>query len=128
MKKKVLTVDDSVTIRKLVTMTLESADYEVLTATDGQDALSKLKDFMPDLILCDINMPNMGGLAFVRAVKQSEEYKDYKYTPIVMLTTENEDKMRNAGQEAGASAWVVKPFMPERLLKVVEKIIGADAA
>jgi two-component system, chemotaxis family, chemotaxis protein CheY len=124
MKKKIMTVDDSLTIRRLVGLTLEGAGYEVCMAIDGEDALSKISAFSPDLIFCDVNMPKINGLEFVRTIKKTPEYSAYKYTPVVMLTTENADKMRLAGQEAGVHAWMVKPFLPERLLSVAEKILG----
>lgn len=124
MAKKIMVIDDSKPIRQLVSFTLEGAKYEVCTATDGQDALTKVPGFSPNLIICDVNMPNMGGIDFVRTIKNGEQFAPYRFTPIVMLTTESSEKKRSEGQLAGAKAWMVKPFLPERLLSVVEKIVG----
>lgn len=119
-----MVIDDSKPIRQLVSFTLEGAKYEVCAAVDGQDALTKVPGFSPNLIICDVNMPNMGGIDFVRTIKNGEQFAQYRSTPIVMLTTESSEKKRSEGQLAGAKAWMVKPFLPERLLSVVEKIVG----
>ena len=127
MSKKIMIIDDSKPIRQLVSLTLEAAKYEVCTAEDGRDALSKVPTFQPNLIICDVNMPNMNGIDFVKAMKSEAPYEEYKFIPIVMLTTESSEQKKNEGQIAGAKAWMVKPFLPERLLAVVEKIVGAPA-
>jgi len=124
MSKKIMIIDDSKPIRQLVSLTLEAAKYEVLTAEDGRDALSKVPTFQPNLIICDVNMPNMNGIDFVKAMKSEAAYDEFKFIPIVMLTTESSEQKKNEGQVAGAKAWMVKPFLPERLLAVVEKIVG----
>lgn len=124
MAKKVMVVDDSRTIRQLVSVTLEAAGYEVNTAEDGKMALDKVVSFNPNLIICDVNMPNLNGIEFVRAMKNDASYEAFKFAPIVMLTTESSEEKRTEGQLAGASAWMVKPFLPARVLSVVEKIIG----
>jgi len=124
MAKKVMIVDDSKMIRQLVRVTLEGAHYEVGEADDGKAALQKLLEFSPNMIICDVNMPNLNGLEFVKAVKSEEAYGAHKLIPIVMLTTETSEEKRNMGQTSGAKAWMVKPFQPERVLSVVEKIIG----
>src|SRR5262245_23024323 len=112
MSKRVLIVDDSKPIRQLVSFTLEGAKYEVCVAEDGQDALSKVASFSPNIIICDVNMPNLSGLEFVKALKSTAAYDAYKFTPVVMLTTESSEKRRTQGQMAGAKAWMVKPFLP----------------
>jgi len=123
--KKVMTIDDSAAIRELVKITLTPKGYEVAQASDGKQALDVLANFVPDMIICDYNMPHMGGIEFVRTVKDSEAYKAYNQIPIVMLTSETSEQRRTEGQLAGAKAWMVKPFRGDRLLAVVEKIIGS---
>ncbi len=120
MSRKVLVVDDSASIRKVVSLTLKGAGYEIDEAVDGQDALSKLAGSKYNLIICDINMPNMDGLTFLRTMRQSEASK---FTPVIMLTTESQEEKKWEGQEAGARAWIVKPFKPEQLLSAVSKLI-----
>ncbi|MES2296016.1 MAG: response regulator [Pseudomonadota bacterium] len=120
MAKTILIVDDSASVRQVVGIALRGAGYEVFEGCDGKDALSKLTGRKVHLIISDVNMPNMDGISFVRAVKQLPMYK---FTPIIMLTTESQDEKKREGQAAGAKAWVVKPFKPEQLLGAVEKLI-----
>jgi two-component system chemotaxis response regulator CheY len=120
MKQTILVVDDSWSVRQLVSFTLSSAGYEVMEASDGADALSKLTGQEIHLIICDVNMPNMDGISFVKEVKKSD---NYKFTPIIMLTTESQEKKKQEGQAAGAKAWIVKPFRPDQLLSAVSKLI-----
>jgi two-component system, chemotaxis family, chemotaxis protein CheY len=120
MAKTILIVDDSASVRQVVGIALKGAGYEVFEGCDGKDALSKLNGRKVHLIISDVNMPNMDGISFVRAVKQ---LPNYKFTPIIMLTTESQDEKKREGQAAGAKAWVVKPFKPEQLLGAVEKLI-----
>jgi two-component system chemotaxis response regulator CheY len=120
MAKTILIVDDSASLRQVVGISLRGAGYEVIEACDGQDALRKLTGQKVHLIVSDVNMPNMDGISLVKAVKQLPAYK---FTPIVMLTTETSDEKKKAGQEAGAKAWVVKPFRPEQLLAVAQKLV-----
>lgn len=127
MTKKILIIDDATPIRQLVTMTLEGAKYEVCAAVDGIDALSKVVQFNPNMIICDVNMPNMGGIDFVKKIKTDPQFDTYKATPVVMLTTESGEQKKTQGQMAGAKAWMLKPFLPERLLAVVEKVVGLPA-
>jgi two-component system chemotaxis response regulator CheY len=112
-------VDDSASMREVVGIALKSAGYAVIEGRDGQDALGKLTGQKVHLIISDVNMPVMDGISFVRAVKQ---LPNYKFTPIIMLTTESEESKKRQGQEAGAKAWVVKPFRPEHLLVAVQKL------
>ena len=114
MAKTIMIVDDSSSLRVIVGIALKGAGYDVIEGSDGKDALAKLTGQKVHLIVSDVNMPNMDGISFVRAVKQLPAYK---FTPIVMLTTESQDAKKKEGQEAGAKAWVLKPFKPERLFK-----------
>lgn len=120
MPKTIMIVDDSASLRQVVGIALRNAGYDVLEGCDGKDALSKLKGQKVHLMISDVNMPNMDGISFVKAVKQNPSYK---FTPIVMLTTETADGKKAEGQAAGAKAWVTKPFKPEQLLGVVQKLV-----
>jgi two-component system chemotaxis response regulator CheY len=120
MSKTILTIDDSASIRQVVSITLKKAGYEVIEASDGKDALGKLTGQKVHLIVCDVNMPNMDGIAFLKEIKLIPEYK---FTPIIMLTTESQDAKKQEGQAAGAKAWVVKPFKPEQMLAAIEKLV-----
>lgn len=121
MAKTVLTVDDSPSIRQMVSFTLKSAGYEVLEANDGQDGLDKARGKAVDLILTDQNMPRMDGITLIKALRGMPTYKS---TPILMLTTESGDTMKQQGKAAGATGWLVKPFDPQKLIEVVRKVIG----
>lgn len=118
---KILAVDDSASMRQMVVFTLQSAGYEVVEASDGQLALEAAKNGSFDLVLSDVNMPNMDGIALVRELRQLDAYK---YTPILMLTTETAGDKKMAGKSAGATGWVVKPFNPDKLLATIKKVIG----
>lgn len=120
MAKTILIVDDSVSMRQAVSISLKGAGYDVIEGTDGRDALSKLKGQKVHLIISDVNMPNMDGITFVTEVKKLPAYK---FTPVIMLTTEAGEAKKAAGQAAGAKAWVVKPFRPEQMLNAVSKLI-----
>ena len=120
MPKTVLIVDDSATIRQVVGMTLKGAGYEVMEACDGKDALRKLDGKKINLIISDVNMPNMDGISFV---KEAKKLANYKFTPVIMLTTESQDSKKQEGQAAGAKAWVVKPFQPDQMLAAAAKLI-----
>ena len=112
-------VDDSASIRMVVGIALRGAGYEVIEAKDGQDALNKLSGQKVHLIISDVNMPIMDGITFVKSVKQ---LPSYRFTPIIMLTTESDESKKREGQAAGAKAWVVKPFKPEQMLGAVQKL------
>ncbi|HCH25235.1 MAG TPA: response regulator [Oceanospirillaceae bacterium] len=118
---KILAVDDSASMRQMVVFTLQSAGYEVVEASDGLLALDAAKSGSFDLVLSDVNMPNMDGIALVRELRQLDAYK---YTPILMLTTETAGDKKMAGKSAGATGWVVKPFNPDKLLATIKKVIG----
>ncbi len=119
MAKTIMIVDDSASMREVVGIALRGAGYAVIDGRDGKDALSKLTGQKVNLIISDVNMPVMDGISFVKAVKQLPAYK---FTPIIMLTTESEESKKREGQAAGARAWVVKPFKPDQLLGAVAKL------
>ena len=119
MSKLILTVDDSKTMRDMVAFTLKGAGFDVLEAVDGQDALSKVAGKRVDVVITDINMPIMDGITLVKELRGQA---DFKATPILMLTTETDDDKRQQGKAAGATGWIVKPFDPEKLLQVVNKV------
>ncbi|MBF0288944.1 MAG: response regulator [SAR324 cluster bacterium] len=121
MSKKIMTVDDSASVRQMVSFTLKGEGYAVIEAVDGQDALLKLKGSNADLIITDLNMPNMDGIELIQKIRA---HPDYKFTPIIMLTTESQDSKKKAGRAAGATGWIVKPFQPEQLLAVTRKVLG----
>jgi two-component system chemotaxis response regulator CheY len=121
MGKMILAVDDSATMRQMVSFTLKSAGYEVLTAIDGQDALAKLSGPQAvDMIITDLNMPNLDGIELIRQVRAMPTYR---FKPIILLTTESDDLKKQAGKTAGATGWIVKPFKPDQLLAVVRKVL-----
>lgn len=119
MAKTILIVDDSASMRMVVGIALKGAGYAVLEGRDGNDALAKLTGQKVHLIISDVNMPGMDGISFVKAVKLLPAYK---FTPIIMLTTESNEARKREGQAAGARAWVVKPFQPEQLLNAVQRL------
>jgi len=120
MAKKVLIVDDSITMRQMVSFTLKEASFEVLEAQNGQEAITKLAGQKFDLIITDLNMPVMDGITFIRSARSRPETK---YTPILMLTTESQAAKKAEGKSAGATGWIVKPFDPPKLLSVIEKVL-----
>jgi two-component system chemotaxis response regulator CheY len=120
MAKTIMIVDDSASLRQVVSIALKGAGYDVIDACDGKDALAKLDGRKIHLIISDVNMPNMDGITFVKAAKQLPAYK---FTPVIMLTTEAGDGKKAEGQAAGAKAWVVKPFQPAQMLGAVSKLI-----
>ncbi|MBM5573999.1 response regulator [Deefgea sp. CFH1-16] len=120
MAKTILIVDDSSSMRQTVGMALKKAGYEVVDACDGRDALTKLDGRKYNLIISDVNMPNMDGISFVKAAKL---LANYRFTPVIMLTTESGETLKNEGRAAGVKAWVVKPFQPAQMLEAVQKLI-----
>ncbi len=119
MKKKVLTVDDSATMRSLVSHTLSEAGFEMLEAEDGDAALTVLASHTVDLIITDLNMPRMDGFTLITEVRAGASHP---YVPILMLTTESDPARKERGKQAGATGWIVKPFNPEKLVQVVNKV------
>lgn len=120
MAKTILIVDDSPSVRQVLSITLKGAGYDVIEAKDGQDGLTKLTGQKVHLIVSDVNMPNLDGIGFVKAVKQ---LPTYKFTPVIMLTTESQEEKKREGQAAGAKAWMIKPFKPEQMLAALEKLV-----
>lgn len=115
-----MVIDDSASIRQVVGIALKTAGYDVIEAEDGVDALKKLTGQKVHLMVCDVNMPNMNGIEFVAA---SKKMPAYKFTPVIMLTTESGEEMKMQGRDAGVKAWMVKPFQPPQLLNAVSKLI-----
>lgn len=123
--RSILAVDDSASMRQMVSFTLRSSGYDVIEASDGHDALAKLDGRSVDLVLTDQNMPGMDGLSLIRELRTRDAFRD---VPILVLTTESSDEMKRAGRAAGATGWMVKPFEPSRLLEVVGKVMPQGAA
>ena len=121
MAKTVMVVDDSISLRQVVSIALRGAGYVVVEACDGSDALKKLGSQRVNLVISDVNMPNMDGISFVKALKQDPQHR---FTPVIMLTTEAEAAKKAEGQAAGAKAWVVKLFQPAQMLDAVKKLIA----
>ena len=117
----ILTVDDTASMRQMISFTLSSVGHEIIQASDGKEALQLLQGKKVDLVIADVNMPNMDGIALVKSLR---EQADYKFTPILMLTTESQESKRQQGKVAGATGWIVKPFNPEQLLTIVKKVLG----
>ena len=117
----ILAVDDSASMRQMVTFTLKGAGYEVVEAADGVQALKIAKDRSVNLVITDVNMPNMDGIALI---KELRALPNYKFTPLLMLTTESSPEKKQQGKAAGATGWIVKPFNPEQLLGTVKKVLG----
>jgi len=120
MAKKILLVDDSASVRQVAGIALRRAGYETVEASNGKEALPFLDAGKLNLIISDVNMPEMNGIEFLKAVKQ---HPTSKFTPVVMLTTEAGDDLKQQGRAAGAKAWIVKPFQPATLLDAVAKLI-----
>jgi len=116
----ILAVDDSASMRKMVSFTLIGAGYRVIEAVDGQDALEKAQTQSFDLVLTDQNMPRLDGLGLTKKLRETAAFAT---TPILILTTESSDQMKQAGRAAGATGWLVKPFDPNRLIEIIQKVI-----
>lgn len=117
---KILAVDDSASMRQMVSFTLKSAGHEVTEANDGEDALNKAKGQKFSLVISDVNMPRMDGISLI---KELRALPDYKFTPILMLTTESTGDKKQEGKAAGATGWIVKPFNPDQLLATISKVL-----
>lgn len=117
----ILAVDDSSSMRQMVAFTLKGAGHQVVEAADGQDALNKAKSQKFDLVITDVNMPIMDGITFIRQLRGEPSYK---FTPMLMLTTESSMDKKAEGKAAGATGWIVKPFNPDQLLNTVKKVLG----
>jgi two-component system chemotaxis response regulator CheY len=119
MSQLIMTVDDSASVRQMVSFTLKNAGYDVIEASDGKDALSKLSGPIK-MVITDLNMPNMDGISLIKNIRANPAYK---FIPIVMLTTESQATKKQDGKDAGATGWIVKPFKPDQLLAVVKKVL-----
>ncbi|HEX6398045.1 MAG TPA: response regulator [Steroidobacteraceae bacterium] len=119
--RKILTVDDSTSMRQMVRATLQSAGYDVVEAADGQDALEFARDNAVDLVISDVNMPRMDGITLVH---QLRSLPGYRLTPLLLLTTESSQEKKLEGKRAGATGWIVKPFNPTQLLSTLNKLFG----
>ena len=117
---KILAVDDSASMRQMVAFTLKSAGFEVTDASDGDEALQIAQREAFDVVITDVNMPNMDGITLCKELRQ---LPSFKFTPILMLTTESSTEKKQAGRAAGATGWIVKPFNPDQLLAVIKKVI-----
>ena len=120
MAKTIMVVDDSFTLRQVLSMNLKKAGYEVVEAEDGRDALNKLSGARVDMIICDVSMPNMDGITFLKELKERPEYA---YVPKIMLTTESQQDKKMEGKEAGAKAWIVKPFSSSQMLEAINQVL-----
>jgi two-component system, chemotaxis family, chemotaxis protein CheY len=122
MSKTILIIDDSAAVREVTAIALRAAGYEVLFSTDGKDAQKMLDGRKLHLIICDVNMPDMDGITFLKVIKTNPHYK---FTPVMMLTTDASESKKEEGRAAGAKAWMVKPFKPDALLRAVQKLAAA---
>lgn len=120
MSKVIMTADDSASMRQMVTFTLKQAGYTVVAAVDGNDALVQMEKTKVDMLITDLNMPNVDGIELIRRVRARPLLK---FIPIIMLTTESADDKKMAGKAAGATGWIVKPFAADQLLAVVKKVL-----
>lgn len=116
----ILAVDDSASMRQMVSFTLKNAGYEVVEAVDGEEAFDKARSRSFDLVLTDQNMPRLDGIGLTRRLRQQPKFKA---TPILILTTESSDQMKQAGRAAGATGWLVKPFDPSKLVEVIKRVV-----
>ena len=125
MGKMIMTVDDSASIRQMVSFTLRDAGYDVVEAIDGKDALTKLNGHTPAMVITDLNMPNLDGIGLIiELIRALRTNPACKFIPIVMLTTESQAERKQEGRQAGATGWIIKPFKPDQLLAVVKKVLG----
>lgn len=117
----IMTVDDTASMRQMISFTLNSVGHNVVEASDGNEALKLAQEKQVDLVIADINMPNMDGITLVKSLRN---LANYKLTPILMLTTESQSTKRQEGKTAGATGWIVKPFNPDQLVAIVKKVLG----
>ena len=120
MAKTILSVDDSASIRQMVSFTLKGAGYSVLEAVDGEYGLAKMNGADVNMVITDLNMPKLDGIGFIKKIRANPKTK---FIPVIMLTTESQAEKKQAGKAAGATGWIVKPFKPEQLLDVVKKVL-----
>ncbi len=115
-----MTVDDAASVRQLVSFTLSKEGYDIVEASNGKDAVNKLAGTSVDMVVTDLNMPEMDGIQLIRQIRANPKYR---YIPIIMLTTESQAGKKQEGKAAGATGWIVKPFQPEQLVAVVKKVL-----
>lgn len=120
MVSTIMVVDDSTSVRKMISFTLENAGYTVVEAENGRDALEKLERVNINMFIVDLNMPEMDGFELTRSIR---EIAEHRFTPVIMLTTESQDAKKLEARAAGATGWITKPFKPEQLINVVQKVI-----
>lgn len=120
MSKTILAVDDSASVRQLVTFTLKNAGYDAVSAPDGKTALEKLDSLDVKMLITDLNMPGIDGIELIKQVRSDPRYK---FMPILMLSTESQNQKKEEGKKAGATGWIVKPFQPDQLLSVIKKLL-----
>ena len=123
MAKNILIVDDSESIREVVSFTLESAGYTVHIGSDGTDALTMLDGRSIDLIITDLHMPQMDGISLIKEIRRNPTFATYQRTPILFLTTESQVEKKMEAKEAGATGWIIKPFVPTKLLEALNKVM-----
>ena len=121
MNKTIMTVDDSVSMRMMVSFSLSEAGFGVVEAVNGIDALSKLDEHDVSMVLADVNMSEMDGIDFLGKVRS---HPRHKFTPVIMLTTESDEEIKEKGRQAGATGWIVKPFKSEQLIKLILKVLA----
>jgi two-component system, chemotaxis family, chemotaxis protein CheY len=122
MNRTIMVVDDSASVRQMVSFTIKNCGYDVIEASDGADALAKMNGSSSvSMIITDLNMPNIDGIGLIRKVRINPSYK---FVPIIMLTTESQEARKAEGKQAGATGWIIKPFKPEQLAAVVKKVLG----
>ncbi len=121
MGKVIMTADDSASIRQMVSFTLKQAGYGVVEAVDGAEAYEKMMQNQIHMLVTDLNMPKVDGIELIRKIRRESQYK---FMPIIMLTTESQTAKKQEGKAAGATGWIVKPFKPEQLLAVIKKVLG----
>jgi two-component system, chemotaxis family, chemotaxis protein CheY len=120
--KTIMVVDDSASIRQMVSFTIKNCGYDVVEAKDGQDALAKMNNGTTvNMIITDLNMPNLDGIGLIRNVRR---LATHKFIPIIMLTTESQESKKLEGKQAGATGWIIKPFKPDQLVSVIKKVLG----
>jgi len=117
---RILAVDDSASMRQMVSFTLKGAGHDVLEASDGEEALGLANKGPVDLVISDVNMPNMDGITLISELRKLDTYK---FTPILMLTTESSGDKKSEGKAAGATGWIVKPFNPDQLIATIKKVL-----
>jgi two-component system chemotaxis response regulator CheY len=121
MSKTILSVDDSASVRQMVKLTLTGAGYHVVQANDGSEGLAKARESQVDMVMTDLNMPVMNGLALIRELRKLPAYKG---VPILFLTTESDAQLKAEAKAAGATGWITKPFQQDQLIAVVKKVLG----